>query len=134
MENIFGVHDGKPSPNRMVKTSDPSYPAYYANLIAVAATDQNDNLASFSNFGSWVDVAAPGVSILSAYIRYNPPYVFMSGTSMASPHVAGLAGLLASQGRTKDGIRAAIESNTDGSLNIAPGRGRINAHKAVDAP
>jgi len=48
-------------------SSSPSYPAYYAKVIAVAATDQNDLKASWSNFGSWVDVAAPGVSSYSTY-------------------------------------------------------------------
>ena len=114
--------------------STPVYPAFYDNVIAVAATDQNDNLASFSNFGTWVDVAAPGTSILSAYIRYVPPYVFMSGTSMAAPHVSGLAGLLASQGRSNVNIRAAIETTTDKAGSYPIANGRINAHKAVDAP
>lgn len=116
------------------ETDAPSYPAFYSNVIAVAATDQNDNRASFSNFGSWVDVAAPGVSILSSYIRYRPPYVFMSGTSMASPHVAGLAGLLASQGRGNANIRSAIETTTDNAGSYPIANGRINAHRAVDAP
>jgi len=115
-------------------TSDPSYPAFYSNVIAVAATDQNDNLASFSNFGSWVDVAAPGVDILSTYIRYRPPYTFASGTSMASPHVAGLAGLLASQGKGNTNIRAAIETTTDNAGSYPIANGRINAHRAVDVP
>lgn len=48
--------------------SSPAYPAYYSNVIAVAATDQNDKKASWSSFGSrWVDVAAPGVSIYSTF-------------------------------------------------------------------
>ncbi|ANC76427.1 alkaline serine protease [Fictibacillus phosphorivorans] len=112
-------------------TSAPSYPAYYSGAIAVAATDRNDVRASFSNYGSWVDVAAPGVDIAST-VR-NGGYAYMSGTSMACPLVAGVAGLLASQGRSAANIRAAIENTTDyvsgtGSLYA---KGRVNASKAV---
>lgn len=112
-------------------TSAPSYPAYYSGAIAVAATDRNDARASFSNYGSWVDVAAPGVDIAST-VR-NGGYAYMSGTSMACPLVAGVAGLLASQGRSAANIRAAIENTTDyvsgtGSLYA---KGRVNAANAV---
>ncbi|HLR61947.1 MAG TPA: S8 family serine peptidase [Lentibacillus sp.] len=71
-------------------------PASYDNVIAVAAVDSQNNLAGFSNYGSWVDVAAPGVDIASTVQRNG--YAYMSGTSTASPHVAGLAGRLAGQG------------------------------------
>ena len=114
-------------------TTTPLYPAYYTNVIAVAATDFLDELAYFSTFGNWVDVAAPGDTIPSTYpLPYPYDYVYLSGTSMASPHVAGLACLLASQGRSRDNIRAAIENTTlyKGSYPIA--NGLINAHKAVD--
>lgn len=106
-------------------------PASYANVIAVAATDSNDNLASFSNFGSWVDVAAPGVDIASLTIR---GYAYMSGTSMASPNVAGLAGLLAGQGRNNSQIRAAIENTADKISGTGTyfQYGRINAYNAVN--
>ncbi|GEM_PF-2758054 len=67
-------------------------PANCNNVIGVAASDSNDNKASFSNFGSGVDVAAPGVSILST--NYVGGYSSFNGTSMASPHVAGQAALL----------------------------------------
>ncbi|WP_261133522.1 S8 family peptidase [Bacillus sp. Marseille-Q3570] len=106
-------------------------PASYSNVIAVAAVDRYDSLASFSNYGSWVDVAAPGVDIASTYP--NNGYVYMSGTSMASPHVAGLAGLLAGQGRSNSQIRAAIENTADNISGTGYyfAHGRINSYDAV---
>ncbi|WP_188647844.1 S8 family peptidase [Marinithermofilum abyssi] len=112
-------------------TSAPNYPAYYSNAIAVGSTDSSDNKSYFSNWGTWVDVAAPGSSIYSTYPTNT--YATLSGTSMATPHVAGLAGLLASQGRSNSNIRAAIENTADAT----PGTGtywrfgRINAYDAV---
>nr|AEB91314.1 protease DV1 [uncultured bacterium] len=112
-------------------TSAPSYPAYYSNAIAVAATDRNDALASFSNYGSWVDVAAPGVDILST-VRGNG-YAYMSGTSMATPLVAGVAGLLASQGKSASQIRSAIENTATKVSGTGTyfAKGRVNAAGAV---
>jgi len=78
----------------------PHYPASYNldNIISVAATDHDDSLAWFSNYGEQsVDLAAPGVDILSTSVDLNAVvdiYEELSGTSMASPHVAGVAGLL----------------------------------------
>ncbi|AUS08283.1 peptidase S8 [Laceyella sacchari] len=109
----------------------PNYPAYYSNAIAVASTDQNDNKSSFSTYGSWVDVAAPGSSIYSTYPTST--YASLSGTSMATPHVAGVAGLLASQGRSAANIRAAIENTADKISGTGTywAKGRVNAYKAV---
>ncbi len=74
------------------------YPAAYQGVIAVSATDQNDIKASFSNYGNWIDVSAPGVDIASTvpYEIKGGYYMLASGTSMAAPHVSGLAALLMS--------------------------------------
>ena len=80
------------------------YPAAYDHVIAVAASDKEDKLARYSNYGDWVQVVAPGSSITSTYLKgstntigspanNNNAYGVMSGTSMATPMVAGVAAL-----------------------------------------
>ncbi|MFH1141862.1 MAG: S8 family serine peptidase [Chloroflexota bacterium] len=122
------------------------YPARYDNVIAVAATDPSDARASFSSYGPWVDVAAPGVGIFSTLPNQQNQqggvnYGTLSGTSMSSPHVAGLAGLLwASQWGTTNSnviIRQRIELMADqaGTMWSQYGIRRINAFAAVgDTP
>ena len=73
----------------------PFYPAALSSVISVAALEMNDQRAGWSNYGSWVDYAAPGVDILST--DKNNSYQTMSGTSMASPVVAGIASLVISE-------------------------------------
>lgn len=118
-------------------TSDPMYPAFYANVIAVAATDRNDARATFSNFGTWVDVAAPGVDILSTLPRRGRTdhYGWMSGTSMSAPFVAGLAGLVwtTSWGTSNTAVRDRIQATVDPIVTDQPIGGRINAARAVGA-
>ena len=113
------------------------YPAAHRNAIAVAATDANDNRAGFSTYGDFVDVAAPGSGIYSTLTSGG--YGYMSGTSMAAPHVAGLAALLFSLNPrlTNAQVRALIETNVD-DLGIVGwdayfGSGRINARKSLAA-
>ena len=122
------------------------YPAAYDEyVLAVAASDFNDALAAFSSYGPEVDVAAPGVWILGPapqwYVGTGAlPYLFASGTSMAAPHVAGLAALIrsAKPDLTADDIMKVIRYTAD-DINraTAPGRddhagyGRINMTKAL---
>ncbi len=116
---------------------DPHYPSSYdvPNIIAVAATDHDDELASWSCYGATsVDLAAPGVSILSS-IPGNS-YGSKSGTSMATPHVAGLAGLVLSQFPALDNlaVKYNILNNVD-VLSDLSGKilteGRINAYNSL---
>ena len=109
-------------------SSSPFYPAYYTNAIAVAATTDLDKLASFSDYGDWVDVSAPGISI---YSTVPGGYQYMSGTSMAAPFVSGLAALLFAEGLSNDQVRAQIQNTADNIGVAGIGSGRIDAYRAV---
>ena len=132
------------------------YPAKFASVIAVAATDSLDKRASFSSTGPEVDLAAPGVSVYSTWndtTSYSNPqpvcntsgdcYKYGSGTSMASPHVAGVAALVIRKGVTdlngikgiSDEVRQIMTSTTQdlGVAGLDPqyGYGLVNAAAAV---
>ncbi len=113
------------------------YPASYASVVAVAATDATDARACFSSTGPNVEIAAPGVRILSTYLGNR--YAWASGTSMASPHVAGVAALVIAagiedanhDGRINDEVRAALTAT---ALDLGtPGRDTFYGFGLVDA-
>ena len=126
-------NDGNPSP---------LYPAKYVNCIAVAATDSNDEKASFSQWGDWVDVAAPGVDIFSTFPytgtfklqeKYDraSKYDFGNGTSMSTPFVSGLAALVwaTEYGTSNSAVRDRIETMADS----IPGTGQYWIHGRINA-
>ena len=117
------------------------YPAAYPKVIAVAATDNKDVKAPFSSHGEWVDVAAPGVDVYSTFPNHDfvlglqngrhKGYDLASGTSMASPIVAGVAALVWSSDpdSTNKSVREDIESTAD----PIEGTGTYWEHGRVDA-
>lgn len=119
-------------------------PANCSNIIAVAATDRNGARASFSNYGTGIDVSGPGVGILSTLNSGSTSpgsesYASYNGTSMAAPHVAGVVALMqaaASSPLTPAQIESTLKSTAralPGSCSGGCGAGIINAKAAVDA-
>jgi len=108
------------------------FPAADPRVLAVTATDRNDAPTATANYGPWVAAAAPGDRVLSTY--KDGQYVVASGTSLAAPHVAGLAALLfGAPGANVASVRRWILSTCDvpSGWNPAYGCGRINAYRAV---
>lgn len=127
-------------------------PANLPECITVAAYDSKDQQAFFSNFGPKIDVAAPGVDILSTIPNTSTlgdlypgqivgdHYMRLQGTSMASPHVAGAAALIVSQhpAYTHEQVRAVLRASADDvdapGYDLNSGYGRINVAKALQSP
>jgi len=125
-------------------SSAKSYPAGYENVLAVAATDINDQKAGFSNYGYWVDLAAPGIDVFSTHIPFahlsdtcndddGDGYGNCSGTSMSAPLVSGVAGLVLSKnaGLSHREVYAQLIGTADNISNSEIG-GRINSFKALN--
>lgn len=111
-----------------------NYPAGYAEVVSVAATDDRDRRASFSNANADVEVAAPGVDILSTYLGGG--YTELSGTSMATPHAAGVAGVIstlnpsANAATLRSRLQAAVDDLGPAGRDSSFGFGRVNLCKA----
>lgn len=134
----------KAAGNANNQTSD--YMTARTDIIAVAATDQNDCRASFSSYGTWVEISAPGVAILSSYHDHadaaNDYVATLDGTSMATPIAASVAALIWSKNPTwtatqvRDQLYATVDPIDGLSCNSSYvgklGVGRVNAYNAVN--
>jgi len=124
-------------------SNSPHYPAGYEHVISVAATDADDSKWSLSNYGDWVDIAAPGVDILSLRadgtsqgMSYNPSTAVLSGTSMATPHIAGACALLLSANplMPHNQLYETLTKTVDPiSRGVCRSNGRLNLSKAMHA-
>ncbi len=120
-------------------TSDPHYPSAFTNVISVAATGSGDSKAGFSNYGTTVDISAPGVNMRSTVYTAGGSYISYDGTSMASPLVASCFGLLKSANpeASNEWLIENMLSTADPIDDINPnyvgllGAGRINVHNAI---
>jgi thermitase len=113
------------------------FPARWSNVVAVSATNDDDLRSTVSRYGPEVDIAAPGESILSTF--RNGGFGLLGGTSMASPHVAGVAALMLSlnPSLTATQLRTLMETNADDLLTPGfddqTGNGRVNAYRSLVA-
>jgi thermitase len=117
-------------------TAQPSFPAAYPEVISVGAVDPDLSFAHYSNYGTYLDVVAPGTNIASTFSQHR--YAALSGTSMAAPHVTALAGLIRSLNPhlTNDDVKQIIiKTATDlGENGKDPyyGYGLINVYRALE--
>lgn len=112
----------------------------FPQVLAIAATDRYDHKASFSNYGDWIDISAPGDAIRSTYaFNYGSTYAILSGTSMAAPMVTGMVGFLRSKvsGLSIAQVTSLIEDYSDDIDALNPtyagqlGAGRISLYNSI---
>ena len=117
-------------------TSIKHFPAAYDEVVAVTATDEHDDPAGWTNFGDWVELGAPGVDIYSTV--WDDSYAYKSGTSMSTPHVAGVAALVWSRfpymtgNQVRFQLRQKADDLGDPGFDEYYGHGRIEARRAVE--
>lgn len=113
----------------------PVYPAAFDPVIAVSATDSSDWITDFSNYGDYIDLAAPGVNIYSTFPGSS--YYSLTGTSMAAPIVSGTAALVLSKNPllTRGEVESILRKSTvdlgGKGWDVFYGYGRVDAYKAV---
>jgi thermitase len=118
-------------------SSSPRYPAACVHAIGVTATNKDDTFCSFSNYGSWIFLSAPGNSILTT--SRGGGYQYWWGTSLATPVAAGVAALVLSRNPrlTATGLRTLLQHTSNdlgtGGFDTRFGWGRVNAYRAVSA-
>jgi thermitase len=117
----------------------PFYPACFSTVIAVSATNSADNFdSSYSNYGTPIEVSAPGTSIYSTVLSNG--YGYKTGTSMACPHVAGLVALIRSyepqltNSQVRSVLQTAVDDKGTPGKDIYYGYGRINCQKIISSP
>lgn len=141
----YAYHENVPIAAAMMNYGNSTlyYPAAFTETIGVGSTDHNDVRSEFSNFGNHVDLVAPGSSILSTL--WDDTYASWSGTSMATPHVVGVIGLIlaTNQEYTIEELRSTLRTTADDQVgppeedppgwDIYFGAGRLNAAQALSS-
>jgi len=121
-------------------TSTPQYPAFYDDVIAVSGTQSDDGLYINTNYGAHIEVAAPAVNVYSTVPVSMGSYGYKTGTSMACPHVAGVAALIRSvfpswtTDQVRERLHNAVDDLGDPGWDQFYGYGLTNAYKAVLQP
>ncbi len=123
-------------------TTERNYPAAYANVLAVSSTDPLDHKSTFASYGGWIDFCAPGQNIMSTFSNnrfHEYDYTYQNGTSMSSPFIAAIAGLLLNYNPdfTATDLEIILRSTCDNIDDLNPtyawqlGYGRVNAYQAI---
>ncbi|HYP24775.1 MAG TPA: S8 family serine peptidase [Actinomycetota bacterium] len=125
---VYALAAGNGGPLGVADNACNYSPSRVTEAIVVSATDSQDRKASFANYGTCVDIFAPGVSVVSTWLTNDTSTNSISGTSMASPHVAGAAAqyLQANGATTPPAVESALNTNATTGKVVSPGSGSPN--------